>query len=320
MKQDFYFPSADGLTTIHASEWIPEGTVRAVLQISHGMVEYIGRYDRFAQYLNEHGFYVVGNDHLGHGEAVVSDEKLGYFKDPDGNECVIADLHRLRQITEKKYPGVPYFMLGHSMGSFLIRQYMMLYGQGLSGVIVMGTGSQPGPVLKAGKAVCRAIAAVRGWQHRSQLVNIMAFASNNQKFRPARTHMDWLTKDTEIVDAYLKNPWCTYTFTLNGFYQMFRGIQFVQNPDNIAKIPKGLPLLVVSGADDPVGAFGKGVRAVYDGFLTAGVKDVEMVLYDEDRHEILNETDYEMVYGDLHVWLEKKMAEAGNGHGSDQIA
>ena len=131
MKQDFYFPSADGLTTIHASEWIPEGTVRAVLQISHGMVEYIGRYDRFAQYLNEHGFYVVGNDHLGHGESVVSDEKLGYFKDPDGNECIIADLHRLRQITEKKYPGVPYFMLGHSMGSFLIRQYMMLYGQGL---------------------------------------------------------------------------------------------------------------------------------------------------------------------------------------------
>lgn len=317
MKQEFYFPSTDGQTTIHASEWIPEGTVRAVLQISHGMVEYIGRYDRFAQYLNEHGFYVVGNDHLGHGESVVSDEKLGYFKHPDGNECVIADLHRLRQITEEKYPGVPYFMLGHSMGSFLIRQYMMLHGQGLAGVIVMGTGSQPEMVLKAGKVICRMIAGFRGWQHRSQLVNIMAFASNNQKFRPARTHMDWLTKDTEIVDAYLKNPWCTYTFTLNGFYQMFRGIQFVQKEENVRRIPKELPLLVVSGADDPVGGFGKGVQAVYDGFLAAGLKDVEMVLYDEDRHEILNETDYEMVYGDLHAWLEKQMAAADGGHGAD---
>ncbi|MGN1144087.1 MAG: serine aminopeptidase domain-containing protein, partial [Anaerovoracaceae bacterium] len=117
------------------------------------------------------------------------------------------------------------------------------------------------------------------------------------------------------------NPWCTYTFTLNGFYQMFRGIQFVQKEENIRRIPKELPLLVVSGGDDPVGGFGKGVQAVYDGFLAAGVKDVEMVLYDKDRHEILNETDYEMVYGDLLTWLEKQMAEAaGGGHGADQIA
>ncbi|MGN1413326.1 MAG: alpha/beta fold hydrolase [Anaerovoracaceae bacterium] len=320
MKQDFYFPSADGLTTIHASEWIPEGTVRAVLQISHGMVEYIGRYDRFARYLNEHGFYVVGNDHLGHGASVVSNEKLGYFKDPDGNECVIADLDQLRQITEKKYPDVPYFMLGHSMGSFLIRQYMMLHGEGLAGVIVMGTGCQPGVVLAAGKGLCRILAAMKGWEYRSSLVDSMAFSSNNKKFEPGRTPQDWLTKDEAIVDAYRADPWCTYKFTLNGFYQMFRGIQFDQNPDNIAKIPKSLPILVVSGADDPVGGFGKGVQAVYDGFQAAGVKNVEMVLYDGDRHEILNETDYAMVYGDLLTWLEKQMAAAGSGHGADQIA
>lgn len=317
MKQDFYFPSADGQTTIHASQWIPEGTVRAVLQISHGMVEYIDRYDRFARYLNEQGIYVVGNDHLGHGESVVSDEKLGYFRHPDGNECVIADLHQLRQITAKKYPDVPYFMLGHSMGSFLIRQYMMLHGEGLSGVIVMGTGSQPGIALAAGKAICKVIAACRGWGHRSFLVNILAFASNNTKFRPARTHMDWLTKDESIVDVYLADPWCTYTFTLDGFYQLFRTLQFIQKEENIRQIPRELPVLVVSGADDPVGGFGKGVRTVYDGFLAAGLKDVEMVLYDEDRHEILNETDYLMVYGDLLTWLEKRMAEAAGGNSGD---
>ena len=320
MKQDFYFPSADGQTSIHASEWIPESPVRAVLQISHGMVEYIGRYDRFARYLNEHGIYVVGNDHLGHGASVVSDDKHGYFKHPDGNECVIADLDQLRKITEKKYPNVPYFMLGHSMGSFLIRQYMMLHGEGLAGVIMIGTGCQPEIVLAAGKAVCRAMAAVKGWEYRSKFVDSMSFSANNKKFEPARTPQDWLTKDEAVVDTYRADPWCTYIFTLDGFYQLFRTLQFIQKAENIRCIPKTLPLLVASGADDPVGGFGKGVQTVYDGFLAAGVKDVEMVLYDKDRHEILNETDRQQVYSDLHFWLEKQMAAAGGGHGADQIA
>lgn len=304
MKQHFYFPSSDGVTKIHAIQWIPEGKIKAVLQISHGMVEYIDRYDRFAKYLNEFGIYVVGNDHLGHGESVAAEEKHGYFKHPDGNECVIKDLHRLRRLTQKQYPDMPYFMLGHSMGSFLIREYMMIHGEGLSGVIVMGTGSQPSLVLKAGKLICRMIASFKGWDYRSTLVDKMAFSSNNKRFEPGRTPQDWLTKDEAIVDAYRAHPWCTFIFTLDGFYQLFRTIQFIQKKKNIEQIPKDLPLFFVAGADDPVGNFGEDVKKIYESYQSVGIRNLQMKLYEKDRHEILNETDYAVVYEDLRKWIE----------------
>ena len=305
MRKNLYYTSSDNVTTIHAIEWIPETEIKAVLQISHGMVEYIGRYDRFANYLNEYGIYVVGNDHLGHGESVTSDDKHGFFKHPDGNECVIKDLHKLRKRTEKKYPDVPYFMLGHSMGSFLILEYMMVYGQGLAGVIVMGTGSQPNSVLVLGKIICKIMASFKGWEYRSKLIDRMVFSGNNKKFEPARTPQDWLTKDEKIVNAYRENPWCTFTFTLNGFYQLFRTIQFVQKKENIQKISKELPIFLVAGCEDPVGSFGKGVKKVYKSYVDAGIKDVKIKLYENERHEILNETDYMVVYEDLRKWMEK---------------
>ena len=124
MKREFQYPSRDGVTQIHAIEWEPEGEIHAVMQLCHGMVEFIDRYDAFAKYLNEHGIYVVGHDHLGHGKSVQNEEYYGYFHKTNGNEYVIGDIHKLREITQKKYPDKPYFMLGHSMGSFLIRQYM----------------------------------------------------------------------------------------------------------------------------------------------------------------------------------------------------
>ncbi|MBQ9155412.1 MAG: alpha/beta fold hydrolase [Eubacterium sp.] len=303
MINNFYYPSSDKETTIHAMEWIPEGDVRAILQISHGMVEHISRYERFASYLNQYGIYVVGNDHLGHGESVTGDDKHGYFHHPDGNQCVIADIHKLRRITAEKYPDRPYFVLGHSMGSFLIRQYLMMHGEGLAGAIIMGTGSQPGPVLMAGKSLCKFLSLFHGWNYRSSLANSMAFSSNNKRFEPARTPYDWLTRDESIVDIYMKDPWCTFVFTLNGFYEMFKGIQFIQSKSNIDKIPKDCPLLIVSGRDDPVGNYGKGVRKVVHDYRKAGIRDIRMRLYKDDRHEILNELDYEKVYRDIRVWL-----------------
>lgn len=308
MKKDFYYPSSDGITTIHGIEWVPQKDVRAVLQISHGMVEFIDRYDRFASFLNEHGIYVVGNDHLGHGESVTCEDRHGYFAHPNGNECVIKDIDRLRKITEKKYPELPYFMLGHSMGSFLIRQYMMLHGEGLQGVIVMGTGTQPAVKLFFAKLTCRILALFKGWNYRSKFVDNMAFASYNKRFEPARTPQDWLTKDEAIVDAYRAHPFCTFIFTLNGYYQMSRGISYVHKPKNIQKIPSALPILLVSGADDPVGDFGKGIQKAYDAFCQNGIKDVQMKLYENDRHEILNETDYMTVYEDIWTWIKGKLS------------
>lgn len=306
MKQEFTYPSRDGLTQIHAVEWKPDGEAKAVLQMCHGMVEYIDRYDAFARFLNEHGYYVVGHDHLGHGASVRSDELHGYFHETRGNECVIGDIHKLRLMTREKYPDIPYFMLGHSMGSFLVRQYMELHGEGLSGVIVMGTGSQPTAVLGAGRMLCRMIAAVKGWTYRSALIDNMAFASYNKKFEPSRTDKDWLTKDEKIVDAYRAHPWCTFRFTVNAYYHMFRGIQFAQKKENIRRIPADLPLFLVAGADDPVGNFGKSVKQVYEGYRECGIKDVSMKLYENDRHEILNETDREIVFADILAWMEEK--------------
>lgn len=303
MKNEFYYPSADGKTQIHATEWSADGTPKAILQISHGMVEYVGRYERFAEYLNRQGITVVGNDHLGHGNSVVSDERHGYFSHPDGNECLIADLHALRKITGEKYPGVPYFLLGHSMGSFLARQYVMLHGEGLDGAVFMGTGSRSPVTLIAAKGICRVIAAFRGWDYRSAFVNNLAFASNNKKFEPGRTPQDWLTRDEATVDAYRADPWCTFVFTLNGFYQMFRGMSFISKKKNLRKTPTDLPLLLISGGDDPIGDFGAGVRKIEDSLRRIGADKVTVKLYPGGRHEILNERNRDEVFADLAGWI-----------------
>lgn len=307
MRNDLYYNSSDKITKIHAVEWIPEGEVKAVLQISHGMVEHIMRYDRFANYMNQFGFYVVGNDHLGHGESVTSNELHGYFQHPNGNKCVIKDIHHLRILTERKYPDVPYFVLGHSMGSFLIRQYIMIYGKGLSGAVIMGTGKKPEIALCFGKLLCKIAAKFKGWNHHSRFVDSIAFSLNNKKFEPARTDKDWLTKDEAIVDAYIKDSLCSFTFTLNGFYNLFHSIQFAQNRKNIERIPKDLPLLLIAGGDDPVGDFGKGVRSVYKSYKNVRIRCVDIKIYKNDRHELLNETDYKDVYKYIKNWLDKNM-------------
>lgn len=305
MKNHFYYPSQDNQTQIHAIEWIPKCGVKAILQISHGMVEHIERYDAFADYLSKRGFYVVGQDHLGHGASVTDDEKHGYFHDTHGNEHVIGDIHKLRQITTSRYPNVPYFILGHSMGSFLTRQYITMYGAGLAGVVIMGTGNQPLALVRLGKLLCRIVASVKGWTYRSTLINNMAFGGYNRKFRPARTPMDWISRNPENVDNYLQDSWCTFTFTVNAYYHMFRGMEQLLNRKNFARIPRDLPVLFVAGKDDPVGDFGKGVIAVYKKYKKE-FDDVSLKLYEHDRHEILNEIDRKDVYLDIYKWLENR--------------
>lgn len=306
MKRNFYYKSKDNKTQIHAIEWIPDGNVNAVLQVSHGMVEYIDRYDEFARYLCERGYYVVGQDHLGHGESVQSEDYHGYFHDGDGNECVLGDIHELRQITKEKYPDIPYFLLGHSMGSFLTRQYIKMHGEGLAGVIIMGTGNQPLALVKLGKMLCKIVAGIKGWNYRSQFVNSMAFGGYNRRFTPARTPVDWISRNEDNIDRYVKDPWCTFVFTVNGYYHMFRGMEQLAKKENFNRIPKTLPVFFVAGQDDPVGSFGKGVERVCRKYRDGGIQDVSIKLYKDDRHEILNETDRFDVYEDLYQWLESK--------------
>lgn len=303
-KREFTFASSDGRTRIHAVEWKPgQGEVLGVLQIFHGMVEFVERYEGFAEFLTEKGFVVTGNDHLGHGASVVTKEEYGFFEETEGNQKVLADVHQLKTMTEAAYPDVPYYILGHSMGSFLLRQYLCLHGDELDGAIVMGTGTQPMPVLKLGKKLCSSIAKVRGWHYRSRLIDMMAFGGYNKHFKPARTRMDWLTKDEGIVDRYLADERCTFRFTVNGYYNLFTSIEEASKENNLEKMPKDLPVLFVSGKDDPVGGFGKGVEQVRKRFEAVGMTDVTWMLYENDRHEILNETDRETVYRDLYAWL-----------------
>lgn len=306
MRDEFYFPSKDGNTEIHTMEWKPEGEVRAVLQICHGMMEYIRRYDEFAEFLCEHGYYVVGNDHLGHGKSIQAKSEYGFFNEKYGNACVLGDMHTLRQRTEKKYPGVPYFMLGHSMGSSLLRQYIQMYGNGLSGAVLMGTvADHKKAALLFGKRLCRVMAAFRGWHYRSKMVDNLVLGAYNKKFKPARTRADWITSDNENLDMYVADPLCSFMFTVNAYYNVFSGMIGIQRKESVYMIPKGLPVLFVSGADDPVGEFGKGVRKIYEKYRAAGIRDVTLRLYTGDRHEILNETDRDQVYKDLLGWFEK---------------
>lgn len=306
-KKEFFYKSSDEVTKIHAIMWEPEGEVRAILQISHGMVEHIERYDEFASYLTKKGFLVVGNDHLGHGKSVQKDDDHGFFHETKGNEYVIKDIHKLRWWTQKNYPDLPYFMLGHSMGSFLLRQYLTQYSKGLSGAVIMGTGYHGMAELQMGQILCKIIAKVKGQRYRSTLVNQLGIGGYNRHFRPSETGKDWVTSDPEKLRAYVEDPFCNFTFTVNGYYHMFEGMKTLAKKENIYKIERELPVFFVSGEDDPVGGFGKGVRKVYQKYIDAGMQDVEIKLYRDDRHEILNEKDRAQVYEDLALWMLEKI-------------
>lgn len=297
MKQEFYFDSKSGCDRLHGVRWVPEGRVKAVMQIVHGMAEHIERYDEFARYLAERGVLVVGHSHLGHGKSVKDAEGLGYFAEPDGNACVVADLHTLRTETQKEHPGVPYFILGHSMGSFLTRQYLGLHPEGLAGAVIMGTGDMPPALLKVAKGLCTAIAKVKGWHYRSGMVNGMVVGGYEKELG-----LGWLSKNEENVARYAEDPLCGFCFTLNGFYGLFSGFERAVTRELAGQIPKNLPLFFVAGSEDPVGNCGKAVTDVYHRYVEAGAK-AQLKLYLGDRHEILNEDDRETVFADIHNWM-----------------
>ncbi|CUX37416.1 alpha/beta fold hydrolase [Clostridium sp. C105KSO13] len=309
MKDEFYFPSKDGNTEIHTVEWKPEGKVRAVLQICHGMIEYVNRYDEFAKFLCGHDYYVVGNDHLGHGKSIQSKKEYGYFNEKYGNACILGDMHTLRQRTMKKYPGVPYFMLGHSMGSALVRQYVQMYGNGLSGIILIGVVADHKPAqLRFARHMCRIMAAFRGWHYRSKFMEKLTLGSYNKSYRPARTRADWITSDERLLDDYVADPLCSFMFTVNAYYHMFSGMRQIQKKESFYMIPKTLPMLIAAGDEDPAGGFGKGVRRIYEKYKSAGIQDVTLRLYSGDRHELLNESDRTQVFEDLLGWMEGKLS------------
>ncbi|WP_054739185.1 alpha/beta fold hydrolase [Cellulosilyticum ruminicola] len=298
-----YIPSTNGSNQLHVMKWKPEGEVKAILQISHGMIEHIGRYDDFAKYLNSKNILVVGNDHLGHGKTVHSKEELGYFNAEDSSQTVVNDLYEVTKYTKALYPNVPYFILGHSMGSFMARRYLMTYGRKVDGAIIMGTGYQSASVLKFGELVYKFLKPIKGTNYRSKLMKACTIGRYNKAFAPNRTSCDWLATNQEAVDIYMKDEYCQFDFTINGYNTIINTFKFINQSSNIAKIPKDLPILFVAGKEDPVGDKGEGVKKVYTAFKKAGISNMKLKLYSGLRHEILNEVGKEEVYQDIYKWL-----------------
>lgn len=303
-KEELYFDSRDNINKIHAVKWIPERDKPVcILQIIHGMAEYIERYDEFAHAMAQKGILVTGEDHLGHGKSVGENGTYGYFCERDAATVVVRDAHRLKKMIQEQYPGVPYVILGHSMGSFILRNYLCRYGTGIQAAVIVGTGMQPKPLIYLGKAVLAVQKVLCGSKHPSRLMDALSFRSYNKRITDAETQMDWLTKERQIVKAYMEDPMCGFTFTVNGFQTLLELVNRLHKKENLEKMPKELPVLFTAGADDPVGEYGEGVKRAYQSFKDAGMKNVQLKLYDSDRHELLNETDKDTVYEDICQWI-----------------
>lgn len=309
-KEEFYFPSRDNQTKIHAVRWVPEtGKPCCIVQIVHGMAEYVERYEDLAAFLTERNVLVTGEDHLGHGKSVREDKGPGYFCEQDPATVVVRDVHRLKKMTQELYPGVPYFILGHSMGSFITRNYLYRYGSGIQGAVICGTGMQSAGLLLISKLMAGVQRLFLGDGHIAVFIDKCAFGAYNKRIENPRTSKDWLTRDEAVVDAYLMDPKCGFTFTVNGFRTLFELIWRIRKKENLRKIPKELPVFMISGDEDPVGDYGRGVRAAYASMEDAGMTKLSMKLYEGGRHELFNETNRRQVMQDVWQWLEEILKE-----------
>ena len=305
-KEEFYIKSRNGKDQLYCNHWLAEGQPRAVVQIAHGMIEHIRRYDGLARFLNVHQIAVIGHDHLGHGYSAEGDEDRGYFSDRDGSNLVIRDMYQITRLARKRYPGIPIILLGHSMGSFFARKYLMIFGSRINGAILMGTGYHTFAEAAAGKAMAEGIGKLKGKRYRSKLLYDLMLGSMNRRIPDARTPHDWLSTDPKAVDAYEQDEMCQFTFTAGACSDFFQILAELACGKYSDRIPKLLPILLLSGTEDPVGNYGKGVGRVYKEYQELNIRDLEMKLYDGMRHELINEAGKETVYADILAWLEKR--------------
>ncbi|MCR5720067.1 MAG: alpha/beta hydrolase [Lachnospiraceae bacterium] len=312
-KEYMEFESRDNKSHISAVKYYPEGEPIGILLIIHGMSEYVERYEDFIKFVCDKGFLVVGEDHLGHGRTVWNNKGSlkGYFTQRDGATVVVRDVHRLKKIIQQDYPGTPIYILGHSMGSYMLRDYLVRYGAGIDGAIIMGTGMIPGGKLAMARALVRVRNFFMNEKTTSRLLNKISFGDYNKRIENPETDFDWLSVNKENVKKYIADDMCGFDFTGNGFKVLFDLVHRSCDRKNMRKIPEFLPILLVSGKEDPVGDYGEGVKKTCDALIEAGCTNTTMVLYDGMRHEILNETDKEKAYRDIADWLLKRIEEDG---------
>lgn len=299
--ETFYLTSAGG-GQLHCLLWQPETQPKAVVQLIHGIAEHIGRYDAFARFLASHGYVVAGDDHMGHGGSAAEGEQ-GFFR--GGWLTAVEDEKRVHDALQARFPGLPHYMLGHSMGSFLLRTYLYTYPDAVDRAVISGTGWEEPVKVKLGKLVCAAEEARVGEKKTSGLVTKLMFGSYNRAFAPVSSPNAWICSDDAVVAAYDADPKCGFDATVGLARDLLTGVAMNERPENLAKMNKQLPVLFISGMRDPVGNMGKGVLRCIDAFKRAGLRDVTIKLYPEGRHEMLNETNREEVWNDVLCWLDR---------------
>ena len=303
---DFTFLSSDGIHQIHNRQWLPDGPVRRVVQLVHGVAEHIGRYDAFARYLAEHGCAVAGDDHLGHGQSVGEASELGWFAEEKGWEHLVRDEKTLRDILRERFPDVPLVLFGHSMGSFIARTYLGVYPGEYSACVLSGTGHQPAVVCRTGRLLARREIGAHGSKYRSPSLQKLAFGSYLKRIESPIGPNDWICRDEAVIRAYGDDPLCGFTATAGLMHDMMDGLLTIGRRAHMDRMDKAMPVLFIAGTEDPVGGYGKGVEKVAARFRAVGMRDVTVKLYPGARHEVLNELEKQTVWRDTLAWMEQK--------------
>ena len=301
------FPASNVGHNIFACVWrdAERENYKAVIQLVHGMAEHILRYEDFAVYLAKHGYVVCGNDHAGHGQSA-DEADLGYFGKKDNSwQYLIDDMNYLKGVIALEFPDIPYVMLGHSMGSFLAREFTAKYGNELSAAIFMGTGGK-----KAGIDAAIALSKHLAEKHpkeKGKIIDKIVFSGYNRKVENPSTSFDWLSTDAKQVEKYINDDRCGFLFTFEGYRDLLEVNKEVNTVKWAKSLPAELPILLISGTDDPVGDYGKGVRKVYKLLLNSGCANTDIKLLKGARHEILNDVKKDRVYKILLKWIEQNV-------------
>ena len=298
--------STDSKNNLNVIIWETEKEPIGVLQIVHGLAEYIDRYDNFAKYMTEHGFNVIGHDHLGHGHSVSDEHDYGFFAEENGDKIIIEDMHSVTQYAREKWEELPNFILGHSMGSFCLRQYLTKYSNDVFGAIIMGTGWIPSTAALLGKTIATNTCKSKGSHTVNPLLIKLTLEPYNKPFAPARTNCDWLSRDEKQVDLYVNDKLCGFDFTAGAYKDFFTILEKIAKNRQLIGMRKSLPILITSGSVDPVGGK-KACEKLNAQYKRCGIDDVTLKLWENDRHEILNELDKSDVYQYIYNWLKSKI-------------
>lgn len=291
------FTSSDEVSEVYYRICIPTDMPKGIIQISHGMCEHFGRYNNLIEYFTDKGFVVCGSDHIGHGKSVKDKNDLGYFGE-DGYLCFSEDLKKLNEIVKKTYRSLPYILIGHSMGSFVARDYITRYTDTIDGVVLCGT-SGTNKAVSMGIRLCKLLKLFKGERHRSKFVKNMTFKGYNSHYKDEKDELSWLTRDDKVRREYANDPDSGFTFTLDGYINMLTLLRSVNEEGWETKVPQSLPILIISGREDPVGDYGKGVCEVFERLDIREINLLKCKLYDDARHELFNETNKDEVYADV---------------------